>query len=161
MDLVPKQVFLTKGVGRHKEQLCSFELALRNAGIAKCNIVCVSSIIPPGCRLIQRRAGLRLLKPGQITFVVMARRSCNEARLIASAIGCAMPIHGMHGFLAEHASVGEDCKRTGSYAEQLAATMLSSASGKVKNIKTSSIAQAARCRSGIWTTVVAAAVLLI
>ncbi|MBU4582499.1 MAG: pyruvoyl-dependent arginine decarboxylase, partial [Proteobacteria bacterium] len=43
---VPKQIFFTKGVGLHKEELHSFELALRDAGIEKCNLVQVSSILP-------------------------------------------------------------------------------------------------------------------
>jgi len=37
--MIPKYFFLTKGVGRHKEQLQSFELALRDAGIQYCNLV--------------------------------------------------------------------------------------------------------------------------
>ena len=35
MGPVPKGVFLTKGVGRHREKLTSFELALRAANIAE------------------------------------------------------------------------------------------------------------------------------
>ena len=45
--LVPKKMFLTKGVGSHKHELRSFEMALRDAGIEKCNVVHVSSIFPP------------------------------------------------------------------------------------------------------------------
>ena len=52
MSFVPKGMFLTKGVGRHREELHSFELALREAGIEKCNLVQVSSILPPGCPFI-------------------------------------------------------------------------------------------------------------
>ena len=33
-DMVPKRMFFTKGVGKHRERLTSFELALRDAGIA-------------------------------------------------------------------------------------------------------------------------------
>ena len=40
-DMVPKRIFLTKGVGKHKERLTSFELALRDAGIL------VPAIRPP------------------------------------------------------------------------------------------------------------------
>ena len=38
-NLVPKAVFFTKGVGRNREKLSSFELALRNARIHKYNLV--------------------------------------------------------------------------------------------------------------------------
>ena len=51
-NLVPKEMFFTKGVGKHREKLTSFELALRSAGIAACNLVRVSSIFPPGCRIM-------------------------------------------------------------------------------------------------------------
>ena len=34
MAFVAKKIYLTKGVGKHRERLSSFELALRNAGIA-------------------------------------------------------------------------------------------------------------------------------
>src|ERR1700727_1331818 len=46
-DMVPKRMFFTKGVGKHRERLTSFELALRDAGIAAQNLVRVSSIFPP------------------------------------------------------------------------------------------------------------------
>src|SRR5438093_13515624 len=68
---VPKRMFLTKGVGKHRERLTSFELALRSAGIASCNLVRVSSIFPPRCKVVPRTEGMKELKPGQVTFVVM------------------------------------------------------------------------------------------
>ena len=37
--MIPKKCFFTKGVGVHKEKLASFELALRTAGLAYCNLV--------------------------------------------------------------------------------------------------------------------------
>ena len=63
---VPNQIFLTKGIGRHKEKLASFEEALRDAKIACYNIVPVSSIFPPHCKIITKEKGVKLLKPGQI-----------------------------------------------------------------------------------------------
>jgi len=85
---IPKKAFLTKGVGRHRQRLTSFELALRSAGIAHCNLVKVSSIFPPGCELISKEKGLKLLKPGQILYCVMAENSTNEPhRLVAASIG--------------------------------------------------------------------------
>ncbi|MCD6237506.1 MAG: pyruvoyl-dependent arginine decarboxylase, partial [Thermoplasmata archaeon] len=68
--MIPEAVFFTRGVGRHKEKLQSFEMALRDAGIAKFNIVRVSSILPPNCKLISREEGLKRLKPGQIIYCV-------------------------------------------------------------------------------------------
>jgi arginine decarboxylase len=90
--MTPKMMFFTKGVGVHKDKLSSFEVALGNAGIAKCNLVYVSSIFPPKCKIITRSAGEKLLRPGQITYCVMARNETNEPnRLVSAAIGFAMP----------------------------------------------------------------------
>ena len=51
-NLTAKRMFFTKGVGYHRNELQSFELALRDAGIEMCNIVSVSSIFPPDCRIM-------------------------------------------------------------------------------------------------------------
>jgi arginine decarboxylase len=179
--VVPTKLFLTKGVGVHKDKLASFELALRNAGIEKCNLVYVSSILPPNARIITREEGIQQLKPGEITFVVMARLESNEPnRLISSSIGIAVPKDSNHyGYLSEHHSFGEKGEKAGEYAEDLAATMLATTLGVEFNpdtaweereqvykssgqiIKATNITQSAECnKDGLWTTVIAAAVLL-
>jgi arginine decarboxylase len=178
---IPKKIFLTKGVGKAPEYLTSFEMALRDAGIGQFNIVEVSSIIPPGCEIIPKEKGLELLKPGQIIFCVLAKNSTNEPnRLIAASVGLAIPADpNIHGYLSEHASFGETDEKAGKRAEDLAATMLATLlglefdvkkdfderkreyllSGKI--VKTRSITQSAEGdKNGLWTTVVAAAVLL-
>ncbi len=129
--LIPKKIFLTKGVGIHKDKLAAFEIALRDAGIEKCNLVCVSSILPPKCKMISKKEGLKLLKPGQITFCVMARNDTNEPnRQISSAIGVAVPTDkSYYGYLSEHHAYGETAKYSGEYAEDLAATMLATTLG--------------------------------
>lgn len=178
---VPTKIFFTKGVGVHKEYLSSFELALRNAKIEKYNIVSVSSILPVGCKKVSREEGLKELKPGQIIHAVMARNSTNEPnRLIASSIGVAIPADkSMYGYLSEHQPYGETGRYSGDYAEDLAASMLATTlgidfdpdkawnekeqvfkmSGKI--VRTFNITQSARGnKNGMWTTVVAAAILL-
>jgi arginine decarboxylase len=101
---VPSKVFFTKGVGRHREQLTSFELSLRDAGIEKYNLVQVSSIFPPKCRIINREAGLKELTPGEIAFVVMSKCQSDEPRrLVAASVGCALPSdRSVYGYLSEH-----------------------------------------------------------
>jgi len=181
MAMVPKKVFFTKGVGIHKDKLASFELSLRNAGIEKCNLVCVSSILPPKCKIVSRDRGLKMLKPGQITFCVMTRNETNEPdRLVSSAIGVAMPKdESNYGYLSEHHAYGETAKTSGEYAEDLAATMLATtlgipfdstkawderkqiykASGHI--FKTRQICQSAEgSRKALWTTVIAVAVFI-
>ena len=91
-DMVPKKIFFTKGVGKHRERLTSFELALRDAGIAAQNLVRVSSIFPPQCKLVPRSTGLKYLSPGEVVFAVVAENSTHEPhRLLASSIGVAIP----------------------------------------------------------------------
>lgn len=180
-DLVPSMMFLTKGVGRHRERLASFEMALRDAGIQAVNYVHVSSIIPPGCKIIPREQGLKWIKPGEITFIIMARNETNEAhRLISASVGLALPADkNSYGYLSEHHAFGQTDEECGDYAEDLAAQMLATTLGvpfdenadwderqeiwKVsdKIVKTSNITQSAVGQRGLWTTVIAAVVLLI
>ncbi len=128
---VPHRMFLTKGVGRHREELHSFELALRDAGIEKCNLVQVSSILPPGCLFISKRMGLRQIRPGAITYCVMSRCCSDEpGRLLAASVGCAVPADkAAYGYISEHHAFGQTGRQAGDYAEDLAAAMLASTLG--------------------------------
>ncbi len=130
-DLIPKKAFLTSGVGIHREQLTSFEMALREAGIANYNLVTVSSIFPPHCELIEREAGAAMLRPGQIVFAVLSRSQTNEpSRLAAASIGLAIPKDpAHHGYISEHHAFGQSEEFAGDYAEDLAASMLATVLG--------------------------------
>ncbi|MFQ6031827.1 MAG: pyruvoyl-dependent arginine decarboxylase [Candidatus Zixiibacteriota bacterium] len=179
MIIIPERMFLTKGVGKHKEQLSSFELALRNAGIANFNLVRVSSIFPPGCKLIGKKLGLRVLKDGQVVFTVMSSNATNEPnRLVSASVGVAIPNdRTKYGYLAEHKAFGQTLKKAGDYAEDLAATMLATTLGidfdvdksyderkeiwKISGdiVRTTNITQTAKGdKNGLWTSVVAAAI---
>lgn len=129
--LIPGYFFLTKGVGRHKDYLTSFEIALRDASIQYCNLVSISSIVPPGCKLLPKEKGLRKLSAGEITFVVLARNATNEPhRLVAASVGVAIPAGKQdYGYLSEHHSFGQTEEVAGDYAEDLAATMLATTMG--------------------------------
>ncbi len=131
MPIVPKRMFFTKGVGRHKYELQSFEMALRDAGIEKFNLVSVSSIMPPGCKIVNKEDGLKDLHPGQIAFVVMSRNCTNEPnRMVAAAIGCAVPAEGsQYGYISEYHAFGANAETAGDLAEDLAATMLATTLG--------------------------------
>ncbi|MCX5832709.1 MAG: arginine decarboxylase, pyruvoyl-dependent [Deltaproteobacteria bacterium] len=134
--MVPRMIFFTKGVGTHREELHSFELALRSAGIEKCNLVQVSSILPPQCKVIPRTQGLKLLQPGAITYCVLCRCCSNEPRrLLAASVGCAIPTDkNTYGYISEHHSFGQTERQAGDYAEDLAAAMLASTLGIDFNI---------------------------
>jgi arginine decarboxylase len=178
---VPKMVFFTKGFGVHKEELNSFELALRNARIEKYNLVSVSSILPPGCTIIRKQKGLEMLTPGQIVYTVMSKNSSNEpGRLISASIGVAIPQDtNQYGYLSEHHSFGRNEKEAGEYAEDLAAEMLASTLGipfdidatydekkeifKIDGriVQTRNVVQSSICdRKGLWTSVIAAAIFI-
>ena len=178
--LVPNRVFLTKGVGRHKYQLKSFEDALRRAGVAQQNLVQVSSILPGKCRFISRENGLRRLIPGQICYCVMARADTNEhGRLVASSVGVAIPKDDEKwGYLSEVHGHGMNSRQAADMAEDLAAEMLGTTLGLELDpdtawsekeqaykssglfIRTSNITQTAKGKKGLWTTTVAIATFL-
>jgi len=178
---VPRMMLLTKGVGRHREKLASLEMALRRAGIAPFNLVKVTSIYPPGCKIITRREALKVLKPGQVVHTVMSEISSNEPhRLMSVSVGIAIPKDKkQYGYLSEHHAFGQSDSVAGEYAEDLAASMLATILGvdfdpdlnydekkeiwRISNkiIRTRNITQSAvGNKDGLWTTCIAAAVLV-
>lgn len=181
LPMVPTRMFFTRGVGKHRHKLQSFEDALRDAGIAPLNLVRVSSIFPPGCKIISRDRGIKETRAGEITFVVLADSSTDEPnRLISAGIGMALPAKGEHyGYVSEYHGYGMTQKKTSDLVEDMAASMLASTlglefdpdaayderreiyrmSGQIVN--TRSIVQSAEGdKNGLFTTVVAAAVFL-
>ena len=182
LDLVAKKLFLTKGVGVADDKLTSFEFALRQAGIAGTNIVLISSIFPPNAKLIPRKDGLKLIKPGQILFTIYSRNQTNEPnRLVSASVGIAQPTdRSKYGYLSEYDAFGKNEIESGDYAEDIAAQMLASSLGIPFDIdkswdekrqqwtisgqiyKTKNITQSAKGnKDGKWTTVFAAAVLVL
>jgi arginine decarboxylase len=178
---MPKECFFTKGVGRHIQKLMSFELALRDAGIEKQNLVRVSSIYPTSCKIIPAKEGIAKLKPGQITFVVLAEAATDEPnRLICAGIGLATPRNHAHGYIAEHHGYGMSEKKTEDLCEDLAATMLATTLGipfdaekswdereqqyKLTGdiVKTRANVQTAEGdKSGLWTSVISSVVFIL
>jgi len=128
---LPTSVFLTKGIGVHRHRLTSFELALRDADIEQQNLVSISSILPPGCKLTSREEGVAALRPGEITFTVLARAETDEpGRRIHASIGLARPADpAMYGYIAEHHGFGMTAEESDEYTEDLAASMLASTLG--------------------------------
>jgi len=178
---VPKRMFFTKGVGRHKEKLSSFEMALRDAKIAEYNLVRVSSIFPPHCKIVNRAEGVKSMHYGGVIYIVISEAASNEPhRLMAAAVGVAIPKdRNLYGYLSEHHSFGETEKKAGDYAEDLAASMLATILGvsfdpdksydekkeqwKISKeiVRTREVTQTAiGHKDGLWTTVIAASVLL-
>jgi len=176
--VIPRQLFLTKGTGIHKDKLISLELALRDAGIAQFNLVKVTSIFPPGCTITTKEKGLGHLSPGEIVFCVLSENSTNEPkRLIAASMGLAVPEDkDKYGYLLEHQSFDEKTESAGDYAELLATEMMATTfteerggnagwdehkdrrEGIADTMNVTQIATSAE--NGLWTTVVAVAVFI-
>ncbi len=176
---VPRYMFFSKGVGVDKEKLASFENALCEAQIAHLNLVKVSSIFPPHCRISDIQTGLSRLEAGEITHCVMAREQSQEpGRRIVASIGLAVPAeNGRYGYLSEHHGFGQTEIEAGEYAEDLAASMLANTlgiefdpdkdyderrdiykmSGKIVESQHTSIG-ALGAEGNLWTTVIAAAI---
>ena len=182
LNLVAKELFLTRGIGVHEDKLTSFEYALRDAGIAGTNIVIISSIFPPKAKLIPKKEGLKKIKPGQILFTIYSRNQTNEPhRMISASVGLALPKdRTRYGYLSEYDAFGQNEKQAGDYAEDIAAQMLASSlgipfdidkswdekrqqwsiSGKI--YKSQNITMTAKGdKSGKWTTVFSAACLIL
>ncbi len=181
MSFVPTQMFFTKGAGKHRQNLQSFEEALRDAGIAPYNLVRVSSIFPPGCKIISRERGIAKLEPGQVVFCVMAESRTNEPnRLACAGIGLARPAeHKQFGYISEHHGFGMTQKACGDYVEDMAASMLATTMGidldpetdynkrkeayQAKGIviyTRNTVQTVEGDKNGLWTTACAAAVLI-
>ncbi len=181
LPMVPTRMFFTRGVGKHRHRLQSFEVALRDAGIAPLNLVKVSSIFPPGCKITPRQRGVKNLKPGQITYCVMADSATNEPnRLVSAGVGLAIPAKGEHyGYVSEYHGFGMNYRKTADLVEDMAASMLASTlgldfdpdadyderreiyrmSGQI--VTTRACVQTAEGdKNGLWTTVLAAAVFM-
>ena len=177
---LPKEMFFTTGIGHHKDKLTSFELALRDAGIAQFNIVRVSSIFPPHCKIISKEQGLAKLQDGQILFTVLSDIATNESgRMIAAAIGAAIPMNNsLHGYLSEYHDYGKTEEEAGDYAEDIAAYMLATilegskdeidwdATKEIwkmnnKIVKTQNIAVSTKGKkNNYWSTALAGAILI-
>ena len=140
-----------------------------------------SSIYPTSCKIIPIKEGQPKLKPGQITFVVLAEAATDEPnRLICAGIGLAIPRNHAHGYIAEHHGYGMTEKKTEDLCEDLAATMLATTLGipfdADKNwdereqqykmsgeiFKTRAVVQTAEGdKSGLWTSVISAVVFIL
>ena len=179
--LVPKAMFFTKGHGTHKHALQSFEYALRDAQIAHLNLVKVSSIYAPGCKILSLREGLKYLQPGQVVFTVLAEVRTDEPnRLISAGIGMAVPAQkDQYGYISEFHGYGMVEKKTADLVEDMAASMLASTlgiefdpeeaydtrralyrmSGRI--VRTRAVVQTVEGdKRGRWTSAVAAAVFI-
>ena len=105
--MIPREFFVTKGKAfSPTSELNAFDQSLKNAGIAHCNLVSVSSILPKGC--VQRK--MIDIPTGAITHAVIARMDGTEGQNIGAAIswgweesnGCGI-VAETHGYMDKEA----------------------------------------------------------
>ncbi|UCE96017.1 MAG: pyruvoyl-dependent arginine decarboxylase [Candidatus Bathyarchaeota archaeon] len=96
--MIPREFFVTsaKAISSVSE-LNAFDLALKNAGIAQCNLVTVSSVLPQKCK--ERK--WRKLPPGSITHAVIARMDGGEGTIIGAGLAWAWEKDKEYGIVAE------------------------------------------------------------
>ena len=162
--LIPKKVFFTSGAGRHTERLISFESALREAEISQYNLVKVSSIIPPGCEVVDKDVGRELLSPGEIVFCVLSHIMSKEyPRVIHASIGCAIPNDPIgYGYLSEYNNIDGDAEDAGSHARDMAVSMLDASRKLPADASTWHLTESSQTSDdGSWTCVCVAAIFVV
>lgn len=96
--MIPKEFFITSGKAISPvSELNAFDLALKKAGIAQCNLVCVSSILPKDCIEINKQT----IDAGSITYSVLARMDGDEGTTIGAGIAWAWAKSKKYGLVAE------------------------------------------------------------
>ncbi|UCG45025.1 MAG: pyruvoyl-dependent arginine decarboxylase [Candidatus Bathyarchaeota archaeon] len=98
MRTIPREFFVTSGEAFSSiSQLNAFDHALKNARIEQCNLVPVSSILPPTCQ----ERGWKKVSAGSITHTVMARMDGVGEATIAAGIAWAWEERMRYGLVAE------------------------------------------------------------
>ena len=96
--MIPKEFFITSGKAVSPvSELNAFDLALKKAGIAQCNLVCVSSILPKDCKEVTKQN----IEAGSITYSVLARMDGDEGTTIGAGIAWAWAKSKKYGLVAE------------------------------------------------------------
>lgn len=100
------QIALAEAVGCGPTALAAFDSALFNAGIANYNLIRLSSVIPPGSKLVDRGQSLAAELPGRWgdrLFVVMAEQRAERHNAEAWAgIGWVQDAVTGRGLFVEH-----------------------------------------------------------
>jgi arginine decarboxylase len=96
--MIPRTFFVTSGQAFSPiSELNALDKALKNAGVAQCNLVPVTSIIPKNCHQIEKKD----VTVGAITHTVIARMDGVEGQKIGAAIAWAFEKNNEFGIVAE------------------------------------------------------------
>ena len=98
MRLVPKEFFITSSSATSEVSgLNAFDRALIKADIGEQNLVSVSSVIPIGAKMTEKRE----MPMGAVTHCVLAQMRGTEGEMISAGIAYAFRKDGKGGYVAE------------------------------------------------------------
>jgi len=102
------EIIITKGKGSGRNQLSAFDSALFDAGIANFNLLPLTSVIPPGSKIVVKKIDWNERDFGNKLYVVMARANQNVIGKEAWAgIGWVQDEEGK-GLFVEHTGDNEE-----------------------------------------------------
>ena len=94
---------VSRGIGEGPTPLAAFDAALRAAGVGDYNLLVLSSVIPPGSKIVVGRHEPRADEYGNLLYVVMARAEAAVSGASAWAgLGWAQGEDGCGLFVEEH-----------------------------------------------------------
>ncbi|MGN6318145.1 pyruvoyl-dependent arginine decarboxylase [Trinickia sp.] len=103
-----RPINVIRAIGRGSSELSAYDDALFEAGIGNCNIIALSSVIPPGWEPDEQRTVARTASWGDRLYVVQAMSSSggagSDAAGLAAGIGWVMFDH-TGGLMVEHHAV--------------------------------------------------------
>lgn len=98
-----ESLLVTSGTGEATTELAAFDAALCDAGIANANLIRLSSVIPAGATVLEKRPELPLAEWGWRLYVVIAEQRASRSREQAWAgIGWIQDPADGRGLFVEH-----------------------------------------------------------
>lgn len=103
-----RPINIIRAIGHGSSELSAYDDALLNAGIGNCNIIALSSVIPPGWKPDDQRAVVSTPNWGDRLYVVQAMASSDGAGRagLAAGIGWVLFDHA-GGLMVEHHAISE------------------------------------------------------
>lgn len=129
----PKKAAISSGSAIGRSKINAYDKALIDAGIGDLNLVEISSILPPGCKIVE----LPIIEPGTIVECVISSASFRKIEVgdencVSSAIVIAMSKNGLNAICESSGIKSEE--RTLNDAKNKANEMLKYRGLDLKNI---------------------------
>lgn len=104
------QITITTGTGSGPTELAAFDAALLDSGVANYNLICLSSIIPPGSVIQRMRFVAQPEDFGNKLYVVIARYTeCQPGKEAWAGLGWVQDtLHGNGLFVEQNGTSHED-----------------------------------------------------